>query len=219
MKTEGIVFKAITYKETSKIVYLYTPNGKVSVKAIGSKNSKKKTFGFGEIGNIVSFVMTDQDFPTLIEYEILNSAYKYTNSFDSIMALGKIIEILNYLPDDSIHNKIYPFIKDIMLNLLDNPLKALSIFLIKMTYNFGVAPKFDSCINCGNKNNLLFSVSKGSVICINCNNGYIDDIDIWMEYYKDKKNIKEYKDTDFKLLLKRINEYYLIHAHINLKIN
>ena len=196
MKTEGIVFKAITYKETSKIVYLYTPNGKVSVKAIGSKNSKKKTFGFGEIGNIVSFVITDQDFPTLIEYEILN-----------------------YLPDDSIHNKIYPFIKDIMLNLLDNPLKALSIFLIKMTYNFGVAPKFDSCIICGNKNNLLFSVSKGSVICNNCNNGYIDNIDIWMEYYKDKKNIKEYKDTDFKLLLKRINEYYLIHAHINLKIN
>ena len=76
MKTEGIVFKAITYKETSKIVYLYTPNGKVSVKAIGSKNSKKKTFGFGEIGNIVSFVATDSSFPTINEYEIIYSSIK-----------------------------------------------------------------------------------------------------------------------------------------------
>ena len=59
MKTEGIVIKSITYKETSKIVYLYTPNGKVSIKAIGAKNAKKNTFGFGEVGNIVSFVSTD----------------------------------------------------------------------------------------------------------------------------------------------------------------
>ncbi len=74
MKSEGIVYKTITYKETSKIVYIYTKDGKKSIKALGSKNSKNKTFGFGEIGNIVSFVSTDDDFPTLIEYDIINSA-------------------------------------------------------------------------------------------------------------------------------------------------
>jgi DNA repair protein RecO (recombination protein O) len=132
MKEEGIVIKSIPYKETSKIVYLYTNKGKISVRAIGSKNTKKNTFGFGESGNIVSFITTDSDFPSLTEYEIINSAYKYVNDFDSIMALGKIIEILNYIPEDSIHNKCYPFVKDILLNLDTNPKKALAIFLINM---------------------------------------------------------------------------------------
>ena len=130
MKEEGIVIKSIPYKETSKIVYLYTNKGKISVKAIGSKNAKKNTFGFGETGNIVSFITTDSDFPSLTEYDIINSAYKYTNSFDSIMALGKIIELLNYIPEDSIHEKVYTFTKNILLNLNINPKKALCIFLI-----------------------------------------------------------------------------------------
>lgn len=218
MKSEGIVYKTITYKETSKIVYIYTKDGKKSIKALGSKNSKNKTFGFGEIGNIVSFVSTDDDFPTLIEYDILNSAYKYVDSFDSIFSLSKIIELINYLPDDSIHYKLYPFIKDIILNLLNNPLKLLSIFLIKMTYNFGVSPKLDSCINCGNNNVSFFSLKRGSAMCDNCIEGYKDDLKIWTEYYKDKKNYNEYSECNYKDLLKRINEYYLIHAHINLKL-
>lgn len=218
MKTEGIVIKSITYKETSKIVYLYTPNGKVSIKAIGAKNAKKNTFGFGEVGNIVSFVSTDYDFPTLIEYEIINSAYKLTESFDSIMALGKIIELINYLPDDSIHDRIYPFIKNIILNLDKEPLKALTLFLIKMTYNFGVSPKLDSCIGCGSKDIKFFSVSKGGAVCSACTKGFHDDLSIWTEYYKDKKDISKYSDIYYKDLLKRINKYYLIHAHINLKL-
>ncbi len=218
MKNEGIVIKSITYKETSKIVYLYTANGKVSVKAIGSKNSKKNTFGFDGSGNIVSYVATDSNFPSLTEYEILNSAYKYTNSFDSIMALSKIIELLNYLPDDSIHERIYPFVKDIIINLDKNPLKSLSIFLIKMTFNFGVSPKLDLCIKCGSSDITSFSVSKGGAMCNSCNDGYKDDLLIWKEYYKDKKNLDLYAETDYKSLLKRINEYYLIHAHINLKL-
>lgn len=218
MKLEGIVFKSITYKEKSKIVYLYTKIGKISVKAIGSKNSKKNTFGFGEVGNIVSFVSTDAEFPSLIEYEIINSAYKYTNSFDSIMALGKIIELINYLPDDSLHDKLYPFVKKIIMNLDKEPLKALSIFLIKMTYNFGISPKLDSCISCNDTNIKFFSVSKGGAVCKNCSKNYNDDLSIWNEYYKDKKDINEYSICDYKELLKRINKYYLIHAHLNLKI-
>ena len=218
MKEEGIVIKSIPYKETSKIVYLYTNKGKISVRAIGSKNTKKNTFGFGESGNIVSFITTDSDFPSLTEYEIINSAYKYVNDFDSIMALGKIIEILNYIPEDSIHNKCYPFVKDILLNLDTNPKKALAIFLIKMTYNFGISPKLDSCVICNNKNIKGLSIKYGGALCSEHINESNDKIKIWTEYYKDKKKIEEYSDTNYDSLLKDLNEYYLIHANINLKL-
>ena len=104
------------------------------------------------------------------------------------------------------------------MNLNDNPLKLLSIFLIKMTYNFGVSPKLDSCINCKNNNVSFFSVKRGSAMCDSCIEGYKDDLNIWLEYYKDKKIFNEYSNYDYHELLKRINEYYLIHAHINLKL-
>lgn len=218
MKIEGIIIKSISYKETSKIVYVYTNLGMKSIKAIGSTNNKKNTFGFAETGNIVSFIATDNDFPSLIEYEIIESAYKYTESFDKIKGLSKLIELIDYLPEDSIHNKIYPFIKKTMNDILIDPLKALSIFLIKMTFNFGVAPKLDSCIFCQKSLITGFSVSKGGVLCIDHNEYNTDDYKIWIEYYKDKKDLDLYTNTDYNKLLKRINEYYLIHANINLKL-
>ena len=218
MKTEGIIIKSIPYKETSKIVYVYTPFGMKSIKALGGSNSKKNTFGFAETGNIVSFIASDNDFPSLIEYEILESAYKYTDSFNSIKALSKVIELIGYLPEDSYHEKIFSFIKKTLADISINPLKALSIFLIKMTFNFGVAPKLDSCVFCQNSLITGFSVSKGGVLCIDHNEFNTDDLKIWTEYYKDKKEIDLYTDCDFNKLLNRINEYYLIHAHINLKL-
>ena len=218
MKQEGIIIKNIAYKETSKIVYLYTSQGKISIKAIGAKKNKNNTFGFGEIGNIVSFVSTDSNFPSLNEYEIIYSAYNLTKSYDSIYALSKIIELINYLPDDSIHQRIYPFVKNIILNLDKYPLKALSIFLIKMTYNFGIAPKLDSCIIYNNKNLIDFSITRGGALCNNHSSNEINNLKIWTEYYKEKKEIESYTDSDFNKLLNEINEFYLLHANINLKL-
>ena len=218
MKNEGIIVKTIPYKETSKIVYLYTNEGFKSVKAIGAKKSKNSSFGFGEIGNIVSFIASDSSFPTISEYEIIYSSYKLTEDFNSIMALGKIIELLNYLPEDSIHYRIYPFIKDIIMNIDKNPLKALTIYLIKMTYNFGVSPKLDSCIICGNNNIIDFDVRLGGAICNNHSNNDNYLLKLMVEYYKEKKKIEEYNDYDFKKVLEYLNEYYLIHTNIDLKI-
>ena len=218
MKNEGIIIKAIPYKETSKIVYLYTNEGIKSVKAIGAKKPKNNTFGFAEIGNIVSYISTDSSFPTINEYEIIYSSYKLTNDFNSIMSLGKIIELLNYLPEDSIHHRIYPFVKDVILNLSTDPLKALTIFLIKMTYNFGVSPKLDSCIICGNNNIIDFDFKLGGALCNNHSNNDNYLLKLMTEYYKEKKKIDEYNNYDFKKVLSYLNEYYLIHANIDLKI-
>ncbi len=218
MKNEGIIIKTIPYKETSKIVYLYTNDGIKSVKALGAKKPKNNSFGFGEIGNIVSYISSDSNFPSVSEYEILYSSYKLTSDYNSIMALSKIIELLNNIPEDSIHHRIYPFVKNIIMNLENNPLKALSIFLIKMTFNFGVSPKLDSCIICGNDNVIDFDFKLGGAICINHSNKDNEFLSIIKEYYKEKKEIEEYSNCDYKKLLSYLNEYYLIHTNIDLKI-
>lgn len=218
MKYEGIVIKSIPYKEKSDLVYIYTNEGIISVKALGDKNSKNSTFGFREIGNLVSFVTTDNKFKSLVEYSIINSSFKFTKSIDMIESLSLLILILDKIPLDSNHNAIYNYVLKIYNNLEAYPKKAISIFLIKMLYFFGVRPNLGECISCNNKNDLIFfDINNATSLCKNCIN-IENNYKIWNEYYNDKKDIDKYNDTDFSLLFDQIKAYYQIHAHIILKI-
>lgn len=222
MKSKGIVIKSIDYQESSKIVYLYTPNGKCSIKAIGALNPKKGLSGFTTTANIVSFVASESDFPKLEEYNLELSSIKFSNSIEEIEAIRIIIELIGYIPDDINHNSTYQFIEKTINDLSKgNIRKVISIFLIKMLYIFGVAPQLKSCIICGSKSSLIgFSITDGGATCSACksanNTGLLS---IWNEYYYDKKDISEYSEYDYKLLLSKINKYYLAHVHINLKLD
>lgn len=220
MKTEGIVISSIDYKESSKIVNLYTPVGKLSVNARGALNPKKGMLGFITTLNIVSFVTTDTNSKTVTEYQLEYSAYNLNQSIDKIKALAIIIDIIKEISDDINHEKCYQFIKKILISLKDNNTKkVLSVFLIKMLYIFGIAPNLKSCVKCNNVNNLVsFNTYLGGALCSNCSNPNVDLLNIWMEYYYDKKEIGEYSDTDFDKLLEEIASYYSYHMGIKLKI-
>ncbi len=219
MKAEGIVYKVIPYKETSSIVYLYTKFGHISVKSIGSKNKKNQSFLFDNVGNIVSFLITDNEFPTLIEYNLIKDQYDLTKDISMLKAFGIIIKIISYISNDLSHNRIYSFILKTLDDIRINPKKALSIFLIKMLYNFGVNPNLKTCVLCNNNLITSFSIPLGGALCdIHKNEENNDLLKIWQEYYYEKKDINLYSDYDFDLLLNNIIEYYNIHTNIKLKV-
>ena len=219
MKLEGIVLSEIDYKEASKIVNLYTEKGKIGVKALGSKKIKNGLLGFITTGNTVSFVTTDKEVYTLIEYDIIDSIMKKDLDINEMKALGTILYIINMIPSDSPHEKIYPFVKDILSNIKNiNIDKLLSIFLIKMLYPFGISPNLKSCVKCQNKHDLIaFDIAYGGALCKNCIDK-TNNIEIWNEYYYGKKNLKDYSDTDFSILLNQIKNYYSYHLNIRLKL-
>ena len=220
MKLEGIVLFSTEYKESSKIVNLYTPLGKMSVIAKGALNPKKGFLGFITTGNIVSFVTTDTNIKSLTEYSLLKTSFDINSSLELINVFSNIMEIIKLIPDDIDHKRAYEFIKMILLNLNNNknPKKLLSIFLIKMLYIFGVAPNLKSCVLCGNNNVVSFSIAHGGALCNNCSNNDSSYLKIWQEYYYDKKDLDLYSDTDFPKLLKNIKDYYNFHMGIELKI-
>ena len=219
MKDEGIVISSVDYKESSKIVNLYTPNGKVSIIAKGALNPKKGLLGFITTGNIVSFVSTDTNFKSLVEYSFIDGVYNLNESIEKIEAFSVIIDLMKEIPDDIDHKKTYEFIKKIILSFKDNNTKkVLSIFLIKILYIFGYSPNLKTCVRCGKENLVSFSVTSGGGLCNNCSVADIDYLNIWKEYYYSKKDISDYTDADFNKLLKDIKEYYLFHMGIKLKI-
>ncbi len=219
MKFEGIVLSEIDYKEASKIVNLYTEKGKIGVKALGSKKIKNGLLGFTTTGNTVSFVTTDKEVYTLIEYDIIDSIMKHDLDINEMKELGVILYIINMIPADSPHDKIYPFVKDIISNIKNiNIDKLLSIFLIKMLYPFGISPNLKSCVKCQNNHDLIaFDIAYGGALCKNCIDK-TNNIEIWNEYYYGKKNLNEYSDTDFSFLLNQIKNYYSYHLNIRLKL-
>ena len=217
---KGLIIDSIDYKEKSKIIYLYTPYGKESILVKAGKAYKAGNLGMITTLNEVSYVKSKAKLPVMIEYHILNSYFNLTNSIKKIEALKIIIELIKNIPDDTNHERCYNFIINILndLNNYDNSDKVLSLFLIKMLYTFGINPSLKECVNCHNKNNLVFiDILRGGALCSNCTvNNNIEKFKIWNEYYYEKKKIEEYNDVDFKLLLNDLKTYYNIHLSINL---
>lgn len=215
---EGIVLSSIDYKETSKIVYLYTPLGNISLKALQAKKLKSGDLAFITTANIVSFIMTKGDFPTLIEYNLIYSNYNLVSSINKIKVLSNIISIIKQVPHDSPHIKIYPFIKKCIVSLeKEDEIKVLTLFLIKMLYAFGINPNLKECINCNNTKIIDFNVSLGGALCNNCSHNRSNTINLWKEYYYDKKEIKDYSDVTEELV-KEVLLFYKLHLSMNIKL-
>lgn len=219
MKIEGIVINSIDYKETSKIVYLYTKMGIISVKATGAKKTKNGALSFTVTGNIVSCVLSDTKFMSLKEYDLIENIFSITNDLDKIKAFSVIIDLIKHIPVDSNHELIYEYVKKVLIDLKkENPKKLLSIYLIKMLYPFGIQPNLKHCAICNSIDVSFLDLSKGLSYCNKCYNGNSSLYNIFREYYYDKKDIKEYSEYDYDLLLSYLSDYYLRYLSLDLKI-
>ncbi len=215
---EGIVLSSIDYKESSKIVYLYTNIGNISVKALKSKKIKGGDLGFITTGNIVSFIITNNEFPTLIEYHLKESLFDLSYDIKKLNALSIILSLLKNIPDDSPHNLIYPLVSKYISELKNkNEKKILAIILIKLLYAFGVNPILKECIKCKGKDVIDFIPRVGGALCSNCTNHKSETLKYWKYYYYQKEDIETYPDCDFDLLLNEIKIYY--QFHLSIKIN
>ena len=214
---EGIVYKSIDYKETSKIIYLYTPIGKVSLKVSGLNKKNNPFKSFTITGNIVKFDMTNSNFPSLVDYEMVKSPLNYLSDINYLEALGIFINVISYIPEDTDNEKTYMFVEK-MLKLLDkNPKKILSIFLIKMLYVFGVTPNLKECHQCGSSDNLVFfDYHNGVSYCNKCS-GYDNNYHIWYEYYYSKLDPLTLNDTNYDQLLDTIAIYFKKFVNFDIK--
>ena len=210
MKIEGIVISSVDYKETSKLVNLYTELGMLCVKALGSKKIKNNLLGFTQTGNIVLSILTDNKYKEVIEFELIDSMYMYLNDINIIDSFSKIIDLMNSIPEDINHKRLYPYLKKTLNDIkIYNPKKVLCIFLIKMLYVFGVNPNLET-----KNNEMYFDPIKGHASELTGSN----NLKIWKEYYYDKKDIDSYTDCDFNNLYNEIKLYYNYHIDINIKL-
>lgn len=223
IKVKGIVLGSIDYKETSKIVYLFTDVGKISVKALGSKKVKKGLLPFITTMNYVEAIITDSEFPSLIDYSIIDTYSYIKDNLNSELWFSFILEIVSKLPSDIEYSRVYDFLLRILeLGKDNNPMLLTIIFMTKILYSFGVNPILKKCIICGSEPS-YFSIKNGGALC-NIHNisgtydkkilDYITRIYYFNIYEEDLNTLN---DVDLYEIFKVIINYYENHVNIYLK--
>lgn len=220
---EGIIIKKIDYKETSKIVYLITKQGKRSVVIKGAKRIKSKYLGLSQVITKVNLnVSKDDEISNIIDGDIINYYDNIKKDLDALNVCYVILENIYYLAgDDTDYNTLYDFINIILdyLNEGKNPLDVLVSFLVKALYLYGVNPKFTECVICGSKENLVFFDSyHGGVICENCiqeakvKTSYDIMVKLIEIYFlKPQLGIIQNQKEDNLLMIKVLNDFYEYH--------
>ncbi len=220
---KGIVLSSINYKESSKIVYLYTNIGKISVRALGSKKQKRGLLPFITTMNYVEAIITDTEFPTLIDYTLISSYDEIKNDIKSNLWHSYMLELLSKIDDNLYAERIF----NLTINMFDrndiNPMLKGIMYQTKMLLPLGVRPILKKCSQCEKEDVKYFNISAGGALCesCNCSKSYDKEILNLMTrlYYFDIKNddINIFNECDLFKIFEVLNLYYKTHTHITLK--
>ena len=165
---KALVLNSIDYKEASKILYLYTEKGHLSVIAHGVKKMNSINRFLSQNGTYIKLTTTQSKFPSLKEGEMINDYENIKKDILTYTYQNHIMESVKYtISDDLNHVKMFQFMLKVFNQMNENvdPELLSFIFELKLLYFIGYGLNFKSCSVCDKKEHLVFSPSHGGLIC------------------------------------------------------
>lgn len=229
-KIEGIIVSEVDYKESSKIINIFTPElGIIGVLARGTKKIKSNLSGVTSKLTYGNFHINykENKLSSLIEVDIIDSFKNIRKNIEKISYASYILELSSMVykheNDKEIYNLLIASLKKIEENF--DPQIITNILELKLLDYLGIKPIIDSCVSCGIQTDIVtISSYKGGYLCKNCtNNEPIVNIKtiklLRMFYYVDINKISKINISDnIKLELNRfIDDYYDRYSGIYLK--
>lgn len=167
---EGFVIGEKPYGDTSKILDVITKEyGILSMLSKGSKRVKSDLRSVSQIFTYASFEISYKEgkLSTLICADVINPLINTKNSIERISYLNFISDLTKQVIKQSSNKNIYDLFIDSILKIEQgfDPMVITNILEIKYLDYLGVAPYFDGCVVCENKNVITLSPSKGGFVC------------------------------------------------------
>ncbi len=175
-KTEGIVLKEFRFKETSKILTLYTlKHGKIQAMARGAYRPKSQliantqTFSYNEYQ-----LYKGKNFYYINQGDIIDSFYSIRENIDRLMYGSYLLELMDLSTMEEERNEKLFFLLLKGLSVLSKLDRGFIRFILAYELKFisflGYKPLLDRCVNCGSKDLSIikFSIEKGGIICKKC---------------------------------------------------
>ena len=229
-KIEGIVVSEVDYKESSKIINLFTKDeGIIGLIARGTKRVKsnlsgttsKLTYGYFHIN------YKENGLSQLIEVDIINKFKNIRKDLNLMSYSLYILELASKVYKHDSSKEIYDILLA-SLNKIDEGYDykiITNIFELKMLVFLGIKPVVDECVNCGSKIDIVtISSYRGGYLCKNClQNESIVNIKtiklLRMFYYVDINKIEklDISENIQKELSRFIYDYYDRYSGIYIK--
>lgn len=208
METKALIYKIQDYKETSKLLFVYTKEGKFTLVAKGAKNYKSNYRSLDYLTMISTNINNAKSMQTLKQYTLIDSYERIKNDFGPLFYVGHILKSIELIFDEDLNERLFNLIEWI-LSFNDLELACLTLY-IKLTYALGYELTFY-------KDYDGFSLKNGKTV-------YKEQRDLNKEetfflhklYYLKEEETVAY---DIKQALKQfIKKYYLYHMDYDIKI-
>lgn len=136
--SKGLIYKTQDYKESSKLLFVYTPFGKVTLVGNGVKSYKHEYRVLAQYLTEIEFSYQDKEMFGLSKAKLLDAFDNLKQNYSLLSKQSIILEIIDHLiTSDLDHEKVY----DLVIELLKHP-NGYLIFALKMLYAFGYRLNF-----------------------------------------------------------------------------
>lgn len=169
IKTSGIVLSGIKFKESSKILTVYTRElGKIKVLGQGVMKPKSKGIASTEVFAHSEFdLKKGRNFYYINGVYLIDSYHNIRNNMDTLFLGFYILELM----DKTIHEEEYnPVLFDLLNKALfaikngADPLLIAVAFQLKFVSFMGYRPQLEGCSLCGRKHSSNWRFSSKKVV-------------------------------------------------------
>lgn len=182
-KTEAVVLKAMKYRETSKLVTLYTKKfGKINAVAKGAMLPTSK---FGASLEPMSYILAvlykkeTREIQFLSQADLIKPFLNLYSDYNKMVLGLSICELIyRLIKFEEENQKIFKLLVDTLDKLNEaekNEMNFLWFFIIHLLEVSGFKINFNSCISCGEKlsdenlsKKVIFLSDKGGFLCSKC---------------------------------------------------
>lgn len=178
--TEGIVLKHQDFRESDRIIFLYTREyGKIKALARGSRKITSKLAGSLEPYILADFMVArGRKLDTITSSEVIRNFKKLKVDLQKVGLASYLAEVVD--SSTKVHQRdvrVFKLIKEIFTHLdrdgvrVDRGSPIIWYFIWRFLAYLGYQPELYKCLICHNKILLqknYFNLKKGGLVCQNC---------------------------------------------------
>ena len=178
IKSSAIVLKSIKWRDTSKIITLFTREaGKISVIAKGARQLKSRYQGVMESINlleVVIYMSSTRQLQILGQATLENSYKNIRADYEKTGYVFALLELTDiFFKEGSVDTVFFDFLTTLMseIGTVSNPKVVFWYFLLKLSSYLGFRPVFNECASCArsiSSEESVFSIREGAIICNKC---------------------------------------------------
>jgi DNA repair protein RecO (recombination protein O) len=177
VKSEGIVLKEIRFRETSKIVTIFSKEyGKVHGMAKGAYRPKNNLISITQPFSYSDFsFFKGKNFYHINQGDLKNSFYPLRENIYKLFYGSYMLELADSsIVEDESNEKLFQLLLKgltVLSDLKGDYLKFILAYEIKYISFLGYKPYLDKCVLCGQKlegRDMIFSIISGGILCGNC---------------------------------------------------